>query len=144
MPRVRFSSRTSYRALERRAVNDEHATLACGHGRSASTRHTCPGESPRATFHVDVDGAALLGALLQADVAAHVDGLSLGDAQRGRPRHPLLAPHLRPVLPLPLRLRVAVATQLEGRIERDDEVGAGGGDGGLGVACEVKSTACET
>lgn len=88
------------------------------------------------TFHVDVNGGCLLGALLQADVAAHVKWLSPGDVQRGHPVHLFLSPHLRPLLPLPLHRLHTLAAQLQGCAERDDNVGAGRGDGGLGVACD--------
>ena len=87
------------------------------------------------TFHVDVNGGCLLGALLQADVAAHVKRLSPGDVQRGHPVHLLLSPHLQPLLPLPLHRLHTLAAQLQGCAERDDNVRAGRGDGGLGVAC---------
>lgn len=87
------------------------------------------------TSHVDVDVGSLLRALLQADVAAHVRGLSPGDVQRGHPIHLLLSPHLGPLLPLPLHRLHTPALQLEGCAERHDHVGAGGGDNGLGVAC---------
>lgn len=33
------------------------------------------------TFHVDVNGGSLLAGLLQADVATHVSGMSLGNVQ---------------------------------------------------------------
>ncbi|RCU34627.1 hypothetical protein DVA81_19200, partial [Acinetobacter baumannii] len=72
--------------------------------------------------------------LLQADVAAHVNGLSLGDVQRGHPIRLILSPHLRPVLPLPLHRLHTLATQLKGCVERDDNVGVDGGDSGFGVA----------
>lgn len=90
--------------------------------------------SPSSTFHVDVNGGFLLGALLQTDVATHVRRLSLGDVQRGHPVHLFLPPHLRPLLPLPLHRPHAPATQLERCVERDNDVWAGGDDGGLGVA----------
>lgn len=87
-----------------------------------------------ATFHIDVNGGSLLGALLQADVAAHVNRLSPGDVQCRHPIDLFLPSHLRPVLPLPLHRLLTLATQLEGCVERDDNVGISGGDSGLGVS----------
>ncbi len=87
-----------------------------------------------ATFYIDVNGGFLLGALLQADVAAHVNRLSPGDVQCGHPIDLFLPPHLWPVLSLPLHRLLTLATQLEGCVEWDDNVGIGGGDSRLGVA----------
>lgn len=97
------------------------------HGKDTAGTSSC-------TSHVDVDVGSLLRALLQADVAAHVCGLSPGDVQRGHPIHLLLSPHLGPLLPLPLHRLHTPALQLEGCAERHDHLGAGGGDHGLGVA----------
>ena len=92
-------------------------------------------ESETHTFDKDVDRALLSAALLQADVSAHVDRLSFGDFQVGHPITPHLAPQLWTVLPLPPHHLVTLATQTEGGIEWNDQVGVAGGDGGPGAAC---------
>lgn len=86
------------------------------------------------TFHIDINGGLLLGALLQADVAAHVSRLSPGDVQRRHPISLFLSPHLRPLLPMPLHCLYTLATQLKRCIKQDNDVGAGRCDRGLGVA----------
>lgn len=87
-----------------------------------------------ATFHKDVDGGFLPGALLQADIASHVKRLSPGNVQSGHPNSFFLSPHLRTVLSLPLHVLLTLATQVEGCVELGDKVGAGRGDSGLCVA----------
>lgn len=90
------------------------------------------------TFHVDVNGGSLLAGLLQADVAAHVSGMSLGNVQRRLPIYLFLPPHFGTLFSLPLHRFLALTLQLQGRVERDNNVGAGGGDGRLGVAWKNK------
>lgn len=122
------------------ALAQTNSTPTQTHGKGTAGTSSC-------TSHVDIDVGSLPRALLQADVAAHVCGLSPGDVQRGHPIHLLLSPNLGPLLPLPLHRLHTPALQLEGCAERHDHVGTGGGDNGLGVACngiETKIDVFET
>lgn len=105
------------------------------HAHTYMPTQTAAGAS--ATFYVDVDGGLLPWTLLQADVAAHVDGLCPRDVQSGHPMSPVFAPHLSPVLPLPLRQMFTLAAQGDGCIEWNDKMGASWGDGGLCVCCNI-------
>lgn len=95
-----------------------------------------------ATSNIDVDGGLLPRALLQADVAAHVKRLSLGDVHYGQPINHFLPPHLPPV-PQPLHLPLAPALQFKRFVEIDDKVVLfSGGDNGLAVACNETERTC--
>lgn len=90
------------------------------------------------TFHVDVNGGSLLAGLLQADVATHLRGMSLGNVQRGLPIDLFLPPHFGTLFSIPLHRFLALTLQLQGRVERENNVGAGGDNGRLGVAWKYK------
>lgn len=89
------------------------------------------------TVDEDVDGRLLAAGPLQANVAAHVNGQRAVHVQGRRALRAPLAPHLGPLLPLPLDFLLALAAQVKGRVERDHQVGSRGGDAGLAVACET-------